>query len=223
MGERFSILVIDDQEMNQAVIAEAISGPDRHVVQAQSGAEARGLARNHDFALFLIDIMLPDVDGFEIAAELRTIEEYRSIPIIFITSVAMQPEFMFRGYELGAIDYLIRPIHPAILRGKVDAITSLYWMNRLLQEQLERAERLTEALRESCEALSSYGLDSRSLPGSSPGSAEKQNIEKLLANNKSLLLKNHDLQQKHAAILATIAFPKTKKKRSPKKLSDTRS
>ena len=96
------------------------------VLQARSGAEALELLLVHDVALALLDVQMPEMDGFELAELMRGSERTRHVPIIFVTAGARDQHRMFQGYEAGAVDFLYKPIEPHILRNKADVFFQLY-------------------------------------------------------------------------------------------------
>src|SRR5262249_38253188 len=128
----------------------ALAPLGRPVATAQSGREALRLLRTDRYAVILLDIRPPELDGFETAASIRQRKRIRGIPIIFLTPDSASPEQAFPGYEAGAVDSVVKPIDPAILRSKVAVFVELYEKTReierqanLLKEQeLERAERV---------------------------------------------------------------------------------
>lgn len=104
-------------------------------MRARSGEEALKALLNTEFALILLDVRMPGMDGFETAAHIKRRERTRNIPIIFLTVVDSAPDYAFRGYAAGAVDYLTKPFDPWVLRAKVSVFTELYNMNKRLAEQ----------------------------------------------------------------------------------------
>ena len=103
---------------------------DRELVQAGSGEEALKLLLEREFAVILLDVRMPGLDGFETAALIKQRERTRHIPIIFVTAVSKDTEHVFRGYSEGAVDYLLKPYDPAVLRSKVSVFVELYETER---------------------------------------------------------------------------------------------
>ncbi len=139
--EAVNILLVDDQPRNLAALEAVLEGADCNLVRAGSGPEALRLSLQHDFAAVLMDVHMPGMDGLETAALIRSRPRSRHTPIIFVTAFE-DADRVFRGYELGAIDYLIKPIAPAILRGKVAVLVDLYRAGRRVQRQAEQLREL---------------------------------------------------------------------------------
>ena len=114
------ILVVDDREDNLFSI-EAIMEKDNYsIIKANSGRAAlKILLTEHDFSLILMDVQMPELNGFETATIIYEREKLRSIPIIFITAFSNDEDHMFRGYRMGGVDYIYKPINPELLRAKV--------------------------------------------------------------------------------------------------------
>ncbi len=142
---RIKCLLVDDVPEN-LVALEALLASDRiEVLKAQSGPQALELLLNHtDVALALLDVQMPDMNGFELAELIRGSERTRHIPLIFITAGSREQNWQFRGYESGAVDFLYKPVDPYMLRTKAQVFFELHERKRALAQQLE--ER-TEALR----------------------------------------------------------------------------
>ncbi|SOB57682.1 Response regulator receiver modulated diguanylate cyclase/phosphodiesterase with PAS/PAC sensor(S) [Pseudodesulfovibrio profundus] len=153
MTERVDILAVDDERINLKLIEGILRGSDLNVVMASSGSEALERAREYDFAVALLDVMMPGMDGFELADKLRSTENNKHLPIIFITAISKEQSHVFRGYELGAVDYLFKPVEPAVLRGKVGTFAELHRNKRTLEETTKRLESTINALESSQAAL----------------------------------------------------------------------
>src|SRR4030095_10621350 len=106
------ILVVDDNQTNLIAIEAALAPLGRKMVLAHSGVEALGRLLDQDFALIILDVAMPGMDGFETARMVRSREKNRATPIIFVTGLSWQDDAVLRGYELGAFDFLIKPIRP---------------------------------------------------------------------------------------------------------------
>jgi len=120
MADKVKCLLVDDVEENLLALEALLAGEDREIHKATSGPAALELLLVHDFALALLDIHMPTMDGFELAELMRGTERSKAVPIIFITASTNEPLPMFRGYESGAVDVLFKPINPEILRQKAD-------------------------------------------------------------------------------------------------------
>ncbi|WP_405143380.1 response regulator [Sphaerisporangium sp. NBC_01403] len=135
MPDRAKILLVDDREENLIALEAILSSLDVVAVRARSGEEALKALLSIEFALILLDVRMPGMDGFETAAHIKRRERTRNIPIIFLTVVDSAPDYAFRGYAAGAVDYLTKPFDPWVLRAKVSVFVELYNMNRRLAEQ----------------------------------------------------------------------------------------
>ena len=119
------ILVVDDNQTNLIAIEAALAPLGRHMVMAHSGIEALGRLLEQDFALIILDVAMPGMDGFETAKLVRSRERNRATPIIFVTGHAWENDAVIRGYELGAFDFLMKPIRPEVLRAKATVFVQL--------------------------------------------------------------------------------------------------
>jgi signal transduction histidine kinase len=168
------VLLVDDDPRNLLALSEVL-GDVAEIVTADSGAEALRQLLKGQFAVILLDVLMPGLDGYETAKLVRMREQTRDMPIIFLTAINKEEAHLMRGYDIGAVDFVFKPVDPVILRSKVAVFVSLYEKTReielnakreqiLLQEKLEaQTERLRidQALRE---AEDRQGLLLRSLP-----------------------------------------------------------
>ncbi|HVQ91307.1 MAG TPA: response regulator [Mycobacteriales bacterium] len=134
-AEKVHILLVDDRPENLVALEAILSSLDHELVRARSGEEALKALLTREFAVILLDASMPGMDGFETAARIKRREKTRDIPIIFLTALNNEPQHAFRGYEVGAVDYLTKPFDPWILRAKVSVFVELYRKSRQLQEQ----------------------------------------------------------------------------------------
>lgn len=139
-----NILLVDDHPENLIALEAILDAPNRNLVKAYSGQEALALAIKIDFSLVLLDVQMPEMDGFEVASLMRKHKKTRSLPIIFVTAINKDKQYIFKGYEAGAIDYLFKPVDPVILEHKVQFFLELDEKNRLLQHRLDEISRLKE-------------------------------------------------------------------------------
>src|ERR1041384_8372920 len=105
-----SILLVDDKPDNLVALEELLRKPDGHLVRASSGNDPLRLLLKHDFAVVLLDVEMPDMDGYEVAQLMRSTARTRLVPIIFVTSGDRSEQRTFRGYDAGAVDFLYKPI-----------------------------------------------------------------------------------------------------------------
>jgi signal transduction histidine kinase len=189
------ILLVDDREDNLLSIETILAPMGYRFVKASSGRQAlKVLLTEFDFAMILMDVKMPNLNGFETAALIYEREKLKHIPIIFITANNYGDENMFKGYQSGAIDYIFKPINPDILRAKVSVLIDLYKKNRLLLEQEQKLIAINKSLeREIDEQKKSEEkikkLNQRLL----------ENIANLESANKDLesfaFMASHDLQE----------------------------
>ncbi len=148
MQERVKILVVDDLKENHLVMESVLSDPELEIIKALSGEEALLLCSEHDFAVVFMDVQMPNLDGFEVAEILRGIEKTKNIPIIFVTAISKELKSIFKGYEVGAVDYLSKPIDPIILRSKARIFKELYLQKKMIERQVvELQNQLNELIR----------------------------------------------------------------------------
>lgn len=190
-----SILLVDDREDNLLSIETLLERDGYRFVKAKSGREAlKILLTETDFALILMDVEMPNLNGFETASMIYARDKLKHIPIIFITAHSFGDENVFKGYESGAVDYIYKPINPALMRAKVSVFVELYRKTRLLvahEAKLTAINRnLENEIRE--RKLSEDNVRTLNLQ-------LLQNIDKLEAANKDLdrfaFMASHDLQE----------------------------
>ncbi len=140
------ILLVDDEPKSLFALQELLSTLGQNLMIAQSGEEALRLALKNDFAVILLDVRMPGMDGFETARIIRSRERSRLTPIIFLTAAADEMSAMFRGYEAGAVDYLPKPVVPEILKAKVAVFVELFRKSERLRESEEKLRRLAAHL-----------------------------------------------------------------------------
>jgi len=144
-----NILVVDDRDENLIAVEAVLDDPGYRLVRARSGREALKEVLDQDFALILLDVVMPGVDGYETATLIRERPRSRQTPIIFLTANDWGAQHVFRGYTVGAVDYLVKPVPADVLRSKVAVFVELFNRQealRVAQEELERtiAERTRE-------------------------------------------------------------------------------
>lgn len=139
-----SILLVDDHRENLIALEAILEAPGRQLVMATSGNEALQLALKHDFSLVLLDVQMPEMDGFEVAQLLRQGRKTRNIPIIFVTAISKEHKYVFKGYECGAVDYLFKPIDQQVLTAKVEVFLDLDMQKRRLQQAVVQMKRLKD-------------------------------------------------------------------------------
>jgi len=130
------LLMVDDTPENLVALEALLRRDGVQLLPARSGAEALALVLIHDVALALLDVQMPEMDGFELAELMRGAERTRHVPIIFVTAGARDPKRVFKGYDTGAVDFLFKPIDPHILKSKVDVFLDLADQRRQMKQAL---------------------------------------------------------------------------------------
>jgi serine phosphatase RsbU (regulator of sigma subunit) len=135
--QEVNILLVDDHPANLLALEAVLAGPGRKLMKANSGWEALRCVLKDDFAVILMDVKMPEIDGFETAALIHQRNRSRHTPIIFLTAFETSDVHMAKGYSLGAVDYLSKPIVPEVLRAKVAAFVEIFRKSEELQRQAE--------------------------------------------------------------------------------------
>jgi signal transduction histidine kinase len=150
-----NILIVDDEPKNLTVLESVLNDPAYRIVRAESADEALLALIDRDFALLILDIQMPGMTGFELAQMIKTRKKTAHVPIIFLTAYYNEDAHVLEGYDTGAVDYLLKPVNPAVLRSKVAVFADLYRKNRevvaansVLSNEVERRRRVEEQLRE---------------------------------------------------------------------------
>jgi CheY-like chemotaxis protein len=131
------ILLVDDRHENLVALEAILSSLNQTLVTVRSGEEALKALLVDEFAVILLDVVMPGMDGFETASHIKRRPKTRDVPIIFLTAASAEPDHAFRGYAAGAVDYISKPFDPWVLRAKVAVFVELYAKNQQLQEQAE--------------------------------------------------------------------------------------
>jgi signal transduction histidine kinase/AmiR/NasT family two-component response regulator len=139
------VLIVDDDERNLLALSEVLEGI-ASVVCVKSGRDALRQLLREDFAVILLDVFMPDLDGYETAALIRQREQTARIPIIFLSAVNKETEHLMRGYEMGAVDYVFKPVDAVVLRSKVSVFVDLYQMRNKLEVSERRQDSILRAL-----------------------------------------------------------------------------
>src|SRR5688572_27802640 len=137
------VLVVDDDERNLLAIKTVIEDLAK-VETASSGEEALRHLLKGEFAVILLDVFMPGMDGYETAQIIRQREQTKRIPIVFLSAVNKEKEHLMRGYAMGAVDYVFKPVEPVVLRSKVAVFVDLYEMTREIQRKAEQEQRLLD-------------------------------------------------------------------------------
>ncbi|HXH00158.1 MAG TPA: response regulator [Sphingomicrobium sp.] len=140
---RARILLVDDDERNLLALSEVLGGV-AEIVTATSGREALRHLLKTEFAVILLDVFMPGMDGYETAQLIRSREQTRFIPIIFVSAVNKETEHLMRGYAMGAVDYVFKPVDPVMLKSKVSVFVELYAMRRQVEDRARREQKLLD-------------------------------------------------------------------------------
>lgn len=146
--EKTNILIVDDDSINLLIMEKILKKLDLNIVKAGSGFEALELSQKIDFALVLMDAQMPEMDGFETAQKIRSMAKNKELPIIFVSAVSKTKRFIIKGYESGAVDYLLKPIDQFLLNSKVKIFCQLYEQKKLLENNNSELERLNQKLQQ---------------------------------------------------------------------------
>ena len=138
--ERAGILLVDDMEDNLIALEAVLGSLNEPLVRARSGEEAMKALLRQQFALVLLDVRMPGMDGFETAANIKRLDQTKDVPIIFLTGAEDDSGYAFRGYATGAADYLTKPFDPWVLRAKVSVFLDLHRKNQQLERLLAQEQ-----------------------------------------------------------------------------------
>jgi signal transduction histidine kinase/DNA-binding response OmpR family regulator len=147
------LLVADDRPENLQALEDLLRGCGAQILKAYSGKQALELLLDHEIALAIIDVQMSELDGFQLAELMRSLERTREIPLIFVTAGLHGQERVFQGYESGAVDFLVKPLDARILRGKVSVFLQLYRQKQLLAGRVIELERALSERRKAEKAL----------------------------------------------------------------------
>jgi CheY-like chemotaxis protein len=143
--DKSSILIVDDIEENLVALEAVLGSLDLQLVRAHSGEEALKAMLRQEFAVVLLDVLMPGMDGFETAANIKRLDQTKDVPIILLTGTDTDSDYAYRGYAIGAADFLTKPFDPWLLRTKVNVFLELHRKNRQLAAQAEQLRRLLVA------------------------------------------------------------------------------
>ncbi|MBD3287915.1 response regulator [candidate division KSB1 bacterium] len=154
MEDKIKILLVDDKPDNLFVLENILESPELDLVTATSGNDALELVLEHEFALILLDVQMPGMNGYETAELLRGFDKTCHIPIIFITAINKEEKYIFKGYQSGAVDYLFKPVHPEILKSKVKIFLDLYRQQKMLEQQAHELKNVNKELNDFASIIS---------------------------------------------------------------------
>src|SRR5437899_8570921 len=137
LKEKINILLVDDSPTNLLALESILRAPDRNLIRACCGEDALRYLLDNEAAVVLLDVYMPGIDGLETAQLIRGREKSRNTPIIFLTANSTGVRHLTRGYSLGAVDYIVKPVEPDILRSKVNVFVDLFKKTREIKRQTE--------------------------------------------------------------------------------------
>src|SRR5881396_3771260 len=135
--EKINILLVDDSPTNLLALESILRAPDRNLIRASSGKDALRYLLDNEAAVVLLDVYMPGIDGLETAQLIRGREKSRDTPIIFLTANSTGVRHLSRGYSLGDVDYIVKPVEPEILRSKVAVFVELFKKTREIKRQAQ--------------------------------------------------------------------------------------
>ena len=145
--QEFVILLVDDRPENILALEEILTKEGRRFIKAHSGNEAlKQVLKNEDIGLIMLDVQMPDMDGFEVAHILKANSKTTDIAIIFVTAISTDEQYVLKGFEEGAVDYLQKPLDVNITRAKVNVFERLYLAQHSLRHSLSEVERINKQL-----------------------------------------------------------------------------
>ena len=153
------VLMVDDRPDNLLALEAILQPLEVRLVRAMSGEEALKRLLSDEFAVILLDVQMPGMDGFETAAHIKQRERTRDVPIIFLTAISREVQHQLRGYDAGAVDYLAKPFEPEVLRAKVAVFIDLWAKNQLLQRQSELLALRLQERDQAQEALARQAME----------------------------------------------------------------
>src|SRR5919199_4155084 len=160
-----NILLVDDEPKNLITLEAVLAGEGRNLVSATSGREALRYVLEDEFAVVLLDVHMPEMDGFETAELIRSRDRSRDMPIIFLTAADRGETFVARGYSLGAVDYIVKPFDPDVLRSKVAVFVELFRRTEQVKQQAEQLVETTAFLNSVLEGSTEYAITALDVEG----------------------------------------------------------
>ena len=138
------VLIVDDREDNLFAMKTLLGALNIDVYTAKSGNEALALMLHHDFAVALLDVQMPKMDGYELATLMRGNKQTSETPIVFLTANSKEQKHIFKGYEVGAVDYLLKPIDNEIVQSKVNVFCSMNERKQERSEEVDKQKRISK-------------------------------------------------------------------------------
>ncbi|MBB6445356.1 response regulator [Bacillus benzoevorans] len=189
-NQTVNILLVDDREENLIALEAVLSAKNYNLIKAYSGEEALKYVLKEEFAVIIMDVQMPGINGFETAKMIRKRKKTQNVPIIFITALSQTVENILHGYSVGAIDYIIKPFDALILTYKVDGLVAMYLNKKKVEEQAKTIAKYTNELAEAYRALQ---INEEKLEA-----LVKERTNELSLTNEKLL---REINEKEAAML----------------------
>lgn len=159
LKEKINILMVDDKPENLLSLEAILDSNELNLVKANSGKEALEKVLDNDFAIILMDVQMPEMDGFETAELIRGRKKTSHIPIIFVTAISKEERYAFKGYMIGAVDYLHKPVNPDVLKSKIHVFVDLYRQRKLIENQAQELDKANK-LKDRFLSMASHDLKS---------------------------------------------------------------
>ncbi|MFH2091390.1 MAG: diguanylate cyclase [Pseudomonadota bacterium] len=140
--EKTDILIVDDKPGNLIAMEALLEDEDTNIIKAESGNAALGLLLEYDFALVILDIQMPEMDGIETARIMRKNKQTSQIPIIFVTAINKEEHQIFEGYNAGAVDYIFKPFEPLIFKSKINVLLQLYRQRKTIEQNNRQLKKM---------------------------------------------------------------------------------
>lgn len=199
-----NILIVDDLEDNLILMESLLENPELNIVSVTSGKDAIAKLREQDFAVVLLDVQMPGMDGFETAELISHDKQMSKVPIIFVTAISKEQKHIFKGYGVGAVDYMLKPVIPEILISKVKIFVDLYKQKQFIEEKRRESEELNALLCEKNNKINEQNelLQEKQL-------ALQEVLKELEYNKRELEIKNKDFTDsvRYAKRIQRSIFP----------------
>nr|WP_295969734.1 response regulator [uncultured Bacillus sp.] len=189
-NQTVKILIVDDREENLLALEAVLSSKNYNLIKAYSGEEALKYVLKEEFAVIIMDVQMPGINGFETAKMIRKRKKTKNVPIIFITALSQTVENILHGYSVGAIDYIIKPFDALILTYKVESLASMYLNKKKVEEQAKTIAKYTNEL---AEAYHTLQINEEKLEA-----LVKERTNELILTNKKLL---QEIDEKEIAMV----------------------
>ena len=153
MKKNMKILLVDDEPVNLALLAKILKDVKIDIFKARTGEEAISEVKENDFSLILMDVVMPGMDGFETVQKIRKMNTGKFVPIIFLTALSDQKDQIYKGYESGAVDYIIKPVDKNILLSKINIFLELHEQKLIIEKQKKKLQSDNKKLKEAFDRI----------------------------------------------------------------------